>query len=120
MRLASAPSGFVALLEPLPAGVTIGDRLRSRIDVCIFFPASRADLTRRIRPLADSLLPNGGLWVAWPKKAAVKRALKVPTDLDFGRVQQAGLAAGLVDNKVCAVSDVYSGLRFVFRLRDRT
>lgn len=62
----------------------------------------------------EALDTDGGLWVAWPKKAS-----KVPTDLDFDVVQRLGLASGLVDNKICAIDEVWTGLRFVVRLADR-
>jgi hypothetical protein len=64
--------------------------------------------------MARALLPDGGLWVAWPKKTSC-----VATDLTFDPVQEVGLDAGLVDNKVCAIDDTWSGLRFVVRLVDR-
>ena len=82
--------------------------------VVVFFTTSRADLERRFAALRDTLDPADGLWIAWPKKVA-----KIETDLDFDAVQQVGLDNGLVDNKVCAVDDVWSGLRFVYRLADR-
>jgi hypothetical protein len=88
--------------------------LRGRVNVVVFFPKSAADLRRRFPALQERLEPNGGLWIAWPKKSS-----GVLTDLDFSTVQAAGLAAGLVDNKVCAISDIHSGLRFVIRLTDR-
>jgi hypothetical protein len=64
--------------------------------------------------LSAALDPAGGLWIAWPKRAS-----GVPTDVTEGAVRDLGLAAGLVDNKVCAIDQVWSGLRFVYRLRDR-
>lgn len=114
VALVSAPKGFEELLEGLPANVTLGRRLRGKADVFAFFPKNAADLERRLPPLATRLESTGGLWIGWPKKSS-----GVVTDLDFAAVQSAGLATGLVDNKVCAISDVYSGLRFVFRLADR-
>lgn len=60
------------------------------------------------------LRPEGGLWVAWPKRSS-----GVAGDLDENRVRELGLRSGLVDNKVCAISEIWSGLRFVRRLRDR-
>ncbi len=74
----------------------------------------RAALERRLPALAGALDPDGGLWLAWPKRAS-----GVPTDLTDTVVRDLGLAAGLVDNKVCAVDQVWSGLRLVYRLRDR-
>jgi hypothetical protein len=118
------------LVEGLPAPVAPGDDaaelmaalpgLRAdgpdegSLDVIVLFSTAREHLEARFGPLAAALAPAGGLWVAYPKKAA-----KVPTDLDFGVVQGIGLDAGLVDNKSCAVSHIWSGVRFVIRLADR-
>ena len=76
------------------------------------FAHRRADLQRRLPRLKASLDYAGGLWLAWPKRAS-----GVSTDLGDGPVRELGLAAGLVDNKVCAIDDTWSGLRFVYRLR---
>lgn len=110
----SAPAGFESVVDELPENVRLSRRLRGRVDVVIFFPTSAVDLRRRFPALRGRLEPNGGLWIAWPKKSS-----GVPTDLDFSTVQAVGLAAGLVDNKVCAISDIHSGLRFVIRVTDR-
>ncbi|MFQ5525549.1 MAG: DUF3052 domain-containing protein [Thermoanaerobaculia bacterium] len=110
----SAPADFEDTLGDLPEAVTLSNRLRGKVDVFVFFPRNAADLARRLPTLAARLDPAGGLWVAWPKKSS-----GVATDLDFSVVQAAGLAAGLVDNKVCAISEIHSGLRFVYRLSDR-
>ena len=82
--------------------------------VVVFFTTSRDDLERRFEALKAALDPADGLWVAWPKKAA-----KVPTDLDENVVRELGLEAGVVDVKVCAIDEVWSGLKFVRRLADR-
>ncbi len=71
-------------------------------------------LERRLPGLCAALDPAGGLWIAWPKRAS-----GVDTDVTEGVVRELGLAAGLVDNKICAIDQVWSGLRFVYRLRDR-
>jgi hypothetical protein len=83
-------------------------------DVVVFFTTRRAELERRLPALKATLAPADGLWIAWPKKAS-----KLETDLDFDAVQGAGLAAGLVDNKSCAIDGDWQALRFVFRLSDR-
>jgi hypothetical protein len=83
-------------------------------EVLVFFTTRRAELERRLPALKATLAPPDGLWVAWPKKAS-----KLETDLDFAAVQGAGLAAGLVDNKSCAIDGDWQALRFVFRLADR-
>lgn len=74
-----------------------------------------SELRRRFATAHAALAPDGGLWVAWPKKAS-----GVATELDFAVIQSHGLGAGLVDNQSCAVTDVWSGLRFVYRLADRS
>jgi hypothetical protein len=83
--------------------------------VVVFFTTERAALERRFAALRDTLDDADGLWVAWPKKAS-----KIETDLDFDAVQQTGLAAGLVDNKSCAIDDAWQAVRFVRRREDRT
>jgi hypothetical protein len=84
------------------------------VGVLVFFTTSRAELDGRFDALRDTLAPADGLWIAWPKKAS-----KLETDLDFAAVQQAGLAAGLVDNKSAAIDDDWQAVRFVYRLADR-
>ena len=110
--LVAAPDGFD--LGPLP-GVELHRRAgRPAYDVILAFAPDLRALRRRFGPLRDRLAAAGGLWVAWPKRAS-----GVPTDLDENVVRDLGLAAGLVDNKVCAIDETWSGLRFVVRLRDR-
>jgi len=82
--------------------------------VTVFFTTSREELERRFPALQATLAPADGLWVAWPKKAS-----GIETDLDFDAVQEIGLAAGLVDNKSCAIDSDWQALRFVCRLEDR-
>src|SRR5438094_25257 len=100
LGLAAAPQDFLATLGPLPTGVTFVDGLNADagpLDVIVFFAASQADARERFAELARRLTPAGGLWLAWPKKAS-----GVASDMSDNVVQQIGLAAGLVDNKVCA------------------
>ena len=114
VALVGAPDGFERVLAPLPAGVRMLKQPRSDLDVVVFFVTRRAELARRFPRLASVLRCDGGLWVAWPKRTA-----GVATDLCERDVREVGLAGGLVDNKVCAVDDVWSSLRFVYRLTDR-
>ena len=108
-----APDGFE--LDPLPDGVEVHRRSgQTGYDVILSFCRDLGTLERRFAPLTKRLLPHGGLWIAWPKRSS-----GVSTDLDENQVRDVGLAVGLVDNKVCAVDEVWSGLRFVIRLRDR-
>lgn len=74
-----------------------------------------AKLRKRFRPAAHRLQQNGGFWICWPKKAS-----GLQSDVGDARVREYGLQQGLVDNKVCAVDDIWSGLCFVIRLSDRT
>ena len=109
-----APDGFRDVLGELPDGVQVRTRLGGRLDVIVLFVTRRADLARRFPTALRSLDPDGGLWVAWPKKSS-----GVDTDLVFESVQRTGLDGGLVDNKVAAVDETWSGLRFVYRVADR-
>jgi hypothetical protein len=113
--LVEAPEGFEATLEPLPAGANLVRRAHGGpFDVIVLFVERFADLRRRLPSLVRHLVPNGGLWVGYPKKSS-----GVATDLRFEEVQGEGLALGLVDNKICAIDEVWTGLRFVIRLKDR-
>jgi hypothetical protein len=115
LGLIAAPDGFDATLGELPPGVRVRRRLgRHQFDVIVAFHDRRAQLERRLPALAQALDPAGGLWIAWPKRAS-----GVATDVTEDIVRERGLAAGLVDNKVCAINQEWSGLRFVYRLRDR-
>lgn len=80
----------------------------------MLFAESKSELAKQFRPLAKLLSPAGMLWVSWPKKSS-----GVKTDLDENVVREIGLAHGLVDVKVCAVTDIWSGLKFVRRVKDR-
>lgn len=116
MALVKAPAGFERVLGELPPEAAVTSSLRGRrpFDLLILFAPSRAVLERELPRLRERLDEAGGLWIAWPKKSA-----GVPTDLSDGVVRSAGLALGLVDNKVCAIDGTWSGLRFVVRRADR-
>ncbi len=114
--LLGAPRDFDQELAPLPEGVRLMTRLPTgrTVDVAVLFCGNLKQLIGGFGKARDHLTPAGGLWVAWPKKAS-----GVETDLDENLIRDHGLAAGLVDNKVCAVTQVWSGLRFVYRVQDR-
>ncbi len=115
VALSGAPSGFLDELRPLPEGVhLVTSAGRVPLDGVLLFAPEQARLERELSKWIGRLAPAGMLWVAWPKRAA-----KVPTDLDENVVRRIGLAAGVVDVKVCAVNEVWSGLKFVRRLKDR-
>jgi hypothetical protein len=109
-----APDGFAALLVPIPEGVEVRARARGPLDVVVFFTRRRSELERRFAALKRALDPAGGLWIAWPKRSS-----GVETDLTEDAVREIAIAEGLVDNKVCAIDETWSGLRLVYRLSDR-
>ena len=113
--LVNPPDGFAAELIPLPNNVKIMvGQLPTPLNIILLFTDSRKNLKKEFPRLALKLAENGMLWIAWPKKAS-----GVVTDLSDNSVRQIGLDAGLVDVKVCAVNDIWSGLKFVYRLKDR-
>src|SRR5262245_20349751 len=116
VALLNAPDDFLTTLGELPADVATHTDLGGRhaFDVILFFTTARVHLVKHFARLAKRLTSAGGLWIAWPEKAS-----GVATDLTEDRVREIGLEAGLVDNKVCAVDETWSGLRFVIRLADR-
>lgn len=116
LRLAfiNAPKDFATYLDPLPAGTEVVKRVTKPLDLVVLFVTSERELARDFAKLSDKLVSNGMIWIAWPKKSS-----GVATDLSFERVQRIGLDAGLVDVKICAIDETWSGLKFVFRLKDR-
>jgi len=120
--LAGAPDGFGALLEPLPDGARVeagaaGPVLPDTVlpgtgpfDVIVFFTVEQAELAGRLSELRARMAPAAGLWIAWPKRAS-----RVPTDMTEDVIREIALPTGLVDNKVCAIDPVWSGLRLVIR-----
>lgn len=114
IALIDAPADFPRMLGELPPGSSLLARPCKPLDLVVLFATTRARLEPRFAACAEMLAPAGMLWVAWPKKSA-----RVPTDLSFDVVQHVGLEAGLVDTKICAIDDVWSGLKFVIRLKDR-
>jgi len=114
--LLHAPTTFRPLLEPLPAHVVISVSLAARKphDIVVVFVNSQDALGHLFSKCVDRLTPAGGLWVAWPKKSS-----GVPTDLSENIIRDLCLDSGLVDNKVCAIDKIWSGLRFVRRRENR-
>jgi hypothetical protein len=115
VALVNSPKGFKKELGSLPDRARYAPYAAYSLDVILLFVNSEAELRRKFLLLSANILANGMLWVAWPKKSS-----GVATDLSFTNVQRIGLDAGLVDVKICAVNDVWSGLKFVYRLKDRT
>lgn len=112
LRFVAEPRNFRALLGKLPTGARVV--ARGELDFAMLFVTSKSDLEKRFNTLRDRLTANGMLWISWPKKTS-----GVASDLSEGLVREVGLARGLVDVKVCAVDETWSGLKFVRRLRDR-
>jgi len=115
IALVNAPKDFESELGELPANVEFIKRPEKSLDIILFFVLTERALLRDFAKLAARLSPNGMLWIAWPKKSS-----GVATDLSEQRVQRIGLDAGLVDVKVCAIDETWSGLKFVYRLKDRS
>ena len=109
-----APEGFDRLVAPLPGGVKVGQRARPGLDVLVFFTTDRQALERRIGRLKEAIAPAGAAWIAWPKRAS-----GVPTDMTEDVVREVALPLGLVDNKVAAIDETWSGLRLVIRVSER-
>ena len=115
LALVAAPDGFAeSTLQPLPDQVELRARARGPLDVIVFFTKARTDLERRFGKLAGALDPAGALWIAWPKRSS-----GVETDLTEDVLREVDLPQGLVDTKVCAIDDTWSGLRFVIRKENR-
>ena len=106
----AAPRGYRAMLDPLPHGVTFTPRFSSAVDVVHVFATDQSALASLIPRIRKEMKPDAAVWVSWPKKAS-----KVRTDVTEDVVRAIALPTGLVDVKVCAVDDVWSGLKLVIR-----
>jgi hypothetical protein len=113
----NAPKNFLAQeLQPLPENVRLTPAQQGKeLDFIMLFVDSAKTLQKELPKLKQKLAPDGILWVSWPKKSS-----GVATDLSFDIVQRTGLKIGLVDVKICAVNEIWSGLKFVYRLNDRS
>jgi hypothetical protein len=111
VALLAAPPGVI---DDLPAGVNVKRQARGRADVVVAFFTDRRRLEGRIEAMAQMIYPAGGLWIAWPKRAS-----GMATTVDENVVREVALPMGLVDNKVCAIDETWSGLRVVWRLDRR-
>ena len=106
----SAPDGFEALLGELPPGVSVARQLSKGLDVLVQFATSRAELRQRLPRLMDAVFPDGAAWVSWPKRSS-----GVATDITEDTIREDALPLGLVDVKVAAVDETWSGLKLVVR-----
>jgi hypothetical protein len=111
VALVGAPAGVI---DGLPDDVTVKRQARGKADVVVAFFTERRELERRIEALGRMIFPAGGLWVAWPKRAS-----GLVTTMDENVVRAVALPLGLVDNKVCAIDETWTGLRVVWRRERR-
>jgi hypothetical protein len=115
ISIIGAPKDYAVTLGKLPSVVKQSKKLKGPLDFLQFFCSRRSRLEANFPSLKEALSPSGMLWVSWPKVSSA-----VPTDLTENVVREIGLRNGLVDVKVCAVDEIWSGLKFVFRLKDRS
>jgi len=114
IAILNAPRGYRVTLGTLPQGVRVVSSVRGTFPFIQFFARSRSDLRTKLSVLLRGLEPDGVLWISWPKKAS-----GVATDMTEDAVREIALPVGLVDTKVAAVDDIWSGLKLVRRLRNR-
>lgn len=105
-----SPPGYRSLLGPLPIGAGIASRRGTDLDIVHLFAVRQEDLRKELTALRKQLRPDAAVWVSWPKKTS-----KVPTDITEDRIREVALPMGWVDIKVCAVTEVWSGLKLVVR-----
>lgn len=110
LHVAGAPQEYRQLIAPIPAGTKISSRFSSDVDLVHLFATSKSDLATKLQAYRDNLKPAAAIWVSWPKKSA-----NVPTDITEDTIREVALPLGFVDIKVCAVTDVWSGLKLVVR-----
>ena len=116
LAVLGAPAGFSDVLGALPAGVTVVTKLAGKapLDVIVAFVKKRDELAGKLNAIRPRMMPAAGLWIAWPKKSS-----GVATDMTEDVIRQVALPTGLVDNKVCAIDETWSGLRLVIRRENR-
>lgn len=106
----NAPAAYTDWLGPLPDGVAFAEQADANTDIVHLFVTERAELERHLSTLRSALRPDAAVWVSWPKKSS-----KVPTDITEDTIRAVALPTGWVDIKVCAVTDIWSGLKLVVR-----
>ena len=116
VAILGAPPGFSDVLGAVPTGAQVLTKIpaTTKLDVLVVFVKKRADLVKAIADLRPLMQPAAGLWIAWPKKSS-----GVATDITEDVIREVALPTGLVDNKVCAIDETWSGLRLVIRLENR-
>jgi Protein of unknown function (DUF3052) len=112
--LLNAPGNYLQLVSPLPEGVQIAPQITSHTDVIHIFSTKKEELSQALHTCLKRMRSNGMIWASWPKKSS-----KVQTDITEDTIREVALPLGLVDIKVCAVDDVWSGLKLVIRKENR-
>jgi hypothetical protein len=117
LALERAPATFAKTLGKLPEGVKVAPlgRVKGAFEVVVAFFEAEADFKRQLPKLEAAIVDSGGIWIAWPKRSS-----GVATDMTEDVVRKHALPRGLVDNKVCAIDEIWSGLRLVIRVENRT
>lgn len=110
LHLINAPSDYEWLLGQLPAGLLRDTKLTKATTIVHLFVTQRRDLTTKLKKLRNAIAPDAAVWVSWPKKSS-----KVPTNITEDTIREVALPLGFVDVKVCAVSEVWSGLKLMIR-----
>jgi hypothetical protein len=114
LHTVNAPANYAALLDLLPENVAVTPGQANELDLVHVFATTRAELAKSLGVFLGKIKPNGVIWVSWPKKAS-----GVPSEITEDTVREVALPLGLVDIKVCAVDDVWSGLKLVIRKENR-
>ena len=112
--VSGAPKNYLELVAPLPQGVRFVHQIDDETDIAHIFTARKAELADVLRASVTTLKPDGIIWVSWPKKTS-----KVQTDVTEDTVRDIALPLGLVDIKVCALDNLWSGLKLVWRKQNR-
>ena len=114
VKTKNAPANYREMLEPLPEGVVISARLRAPVDLQHIFSKSRRELSRQLSICLSEIRQDGMIWASWPKKSS-----GVPSEITEDVVRELALPLGLVDVKVCAIDETWSGLKLVIRRENR-
>lgn len=114
IRLINQPENYFDLFEKFPENVSIETNHRLKKNLVHYFTKQVSELTKNIGPLRNEIEPDGMIWISWPKKAS-----KIPTDITEDVIRNLALANGLVDIKVCAIDEIWSGLKLVIPVKDR-
>ena len=110
VRIAGAPDNYLTLVSPMPRSVVISKRISTDIDIWHFFTHSYSELESRLPTLMRAIEPDGAIWISWPKKSS-----GVPSSVTEDSIRKVALPLGLVDIKVCAIDETWSGLKLVVR-----